>query len=152
MTRVYRSLGAVALSAGLFLSGGCGGPEQRGSAPRVSEEGEDDGSVESGGSTLISDEDLETVRLYFERKRTVISRCFSEAMDAGEVDDKVREMYLTVTVTVYPDGKARNVRFSDATVRSGSVESCVREHIDKWTLPRLQQTFEYSHRYGFNAL
>jgi hypothetical protein len=156
MTRVYtgvcRSLGAVALCAGLLVSG-CGGSEKRGPAQPVSGEGEDEGSgEEGGGSTLISDEDLETVRLYFERKRTVISRCFSDAMDGGEVDEEARELYLTVTVTVDPDGKARNVRFSDQTVRSDSIESCVREHIDKWTLPRVEQTFEYSHRYGFNAL
>lgn len=153
MTRVHRSLGrslgAVALCAGLLASG-CGGPEKRGPAEPVSEEGEDEGSGE--GSTLISDEDLETVRLYFERKSTVISRCFADAMDTGDVGDEAREMFLTVTVTVYPDGKIRNVRFSDATVRSDDIESCVREHIDKWTLPQIQQTFEYSHRYGFNAL
>jgi hypothetical protein len=147
MTRLY----AVALCAGLLVSG-CGGAEKRAPVtpePDVAEEGE---GGEGNGSALISDEDLETVRLYFERKRTVISRCFSDAMDGGEVDDKVRELFLTVTVTVYPDGKARNVRFSDATVRSDSIESCVRDHIDKWTLPEVAQAFEYSHRYGFNAL
>ncbi|HWN66242.1 MAG TPA: hypothetical protein VNM90_01320, partial [Haliangium sp.] len=118
MTRLY----AVALCAGLFLSG-CGGAEKRGFAPEVSEEGEDDGAAQGGGSTLISDEDLETVRLYFERKSTVVSRCFTQAMDAGEADDKARQMFLTVTVTVYPDGKARNIRFTDQTVRSDSIES-----------------------------
>jgi hypothetical protein len=146
MTRLH----VVALCAGLLVAG-CGGAEKRAPVtpdPDAAEEGE------GAGSALISDEDLEAVRLYFERKRTVISRCFSDAMDGGEVGDadKVRELFLTVTVTVYPDGKARNVRFSDATVRSDSIESCVRDHIDKWTLPEVAQAFEYSHRYGFNAL
>jgi hypothetical protein len=147
MTRLY----AVALCAGLFVSG-CGGADKGGPAmPNPDATGDGDGEG-SGNSALISDQDLEAVSLYFERKRNVISRCFSGAMDADEVEDKVREMYLTVTVTVYPGGKARNVRFSDATVRSDSIESCVREHIDSWTLPKVSQAFEYSHRYGFNAL
>jgi hypothetical protein len=151
MTRLASGLGAAALCAGLLVSG-CGGGEKRAPAAPVSEEpGEGEGG-EEGGSALISDEDLEAVGLYFERKRTVVSRCFNDAMDAGEVADDVRELYLTVTVTVYPDGKARNVRFTDATVRSERIEGCVREHIDKWTLPAVQQAFEYSHRYGFNAL
>ncbi len=149
-TRLY----AVALCASLLVTG-CGGAEKGGPAMPNPDAtgGEAEGAAEEGGgSSLISDEDLEAVRLYFERKRNVVSRCFSGAMDAGEVDEKVREMYLTVTVTVHPGGKARNVRFSDATVRSGSIESCVREHIDKWTLPEVSQAFDYSHRYGFNAL
>jgi hypothetical protein len=152
MTRLVTGLGAVAaLCAGLLVSG-CGGAEKRAPAAPVSEEGEGEGEGGEGGSALISDEDLEAVGLYFERKRTVVSRCFNDAMDAGDVPDDVREMYLTVTVTVYPDGKARNVRFSDATVRSERIEACVREHIDKWTMPEVEQAFEYSHRYGFNAL
>lgn len=150
MTRLVTGIGAAAaLCAGLLVSG-CGGAEKR--APATPAEPTEDESGEEGGSALISDEDLEAVGLYFERKRTIVSRCFNDAMDAGEVPEDVREMYLTVTVTVYPDGKARNVRFSDATVSSERIEGCVREHIDGWSLPEVGQAFEYSHRYGFNAL
>ena len=148
MTRLMVA-GAVALCAGLLVSG-CGGGDRRAPAAPVSENGGEGG--EEGASALISAEDLDAVSLYFERKRTVISRCFNDAMDAGEVPDDVRSLYLTVTVTVHPDGKARDVRFSDATVRSERIEGCVRDHIGKWTLPEGAQAFEYSHRYGFNAL
>jgi hypothetical protein len=148
MTRLIAA-GAVALCAGLLLSG-CGGAEAPAPAAPVSENG-DEGD-EKGASALISAEDLEAVSLYFERKRTVISRCFNDAMDSGEVPDDVRALYLTVTVTVHPGGKARDVRFSDATVPSAGIEACVRDHIDRWTLPDVAQAFEYSHRYGFNAL
>jgi hypothetical protein len=147
MTRLIAA-GAVALCAGLLLSG-CGGADQRAPAAPVSENGEGD---DNGDSALISAEDLDAVSLYFERKRTVISRCFSDAMETDEVPEDVRALYLTVTVTVHPDGKARDLRFSDATVRSEGIESCVRDHIGKWTLPEVAQPFEYSHRYGFNAL
>jgi hypothetical protein len=138
---------AIGLCAGLLLSA-CGGADQRAPAAPVSENDDDD----NGDSALISAEDLDAVSLYFERKRTVISRCFNVAMDTGEVPDDVRALYLTVTVTVQPGGKASNLRFSDATVPSKDIEACVRDHIGKWTLPEVAQPFEYSHRYGFNAL
>lgn len=149
MTRL-QAVSALALCAGL-LGPGCGGADKP--APAAPEtENEAEAKAEGSGSALISAEDLEAVSLYFERKRTVVSRCFSDAMDAREVPEGVRELYLTVTVTVHPDGKARDARFSDATVKSETIESCVREHIGKWTLPEVSQSFEYSHRYGFNAL
>jgi hypothetical protein len=145
-TRMIRILATTLLGAALAA---CGGKSQGAAEPVTpSGEAEDEGE---GESKLIPDEDLEAVTLYFDRKRTVVSRCFTDAMDAGETGD-AKEFFITVTVKVFPNGKAKNVRFSDATVRSERVESCVRDHIEKWTLPQVKQPFDYSHRYGFNAL
>jgi hypothetical protein len=145
---VVTAIAAIALCAGLATS--CGGGARGSAGPGTPSESSEDGVITD--SKLISAEDLDAVSTYFERKRNVISRCFTDAMDSGEVEEKVREMYLTVTVTVYPGGKARNARFSDASTRSESVESCVRERIDSWTLPSVKQAFDYSHRYGFREL
>lgn len=142
---VTRAIATMLLGASLAACGG----KSEGPAQPAAPSGEE--PEESGDSKLISDEDLEAVTLYFDRKRTVVSRCFTDAMDAGEAGD-AKELFLTVTVKVHPGGKATNVRFSDATVRSESIETCVREHIEKWTLPEVKQAFDYSHRYGFNAL
>jgi predicted small lipoprotein YifL len=143
---VTRAIATMLLGASLAACGGKGeGPAQPAAPSAEEPEGEGE------GSKLISDQDLEAVTLYFERKRTVVSRCFTDAMDAGEAGD-AKELFLTVTVKVQPGGKATSVRFSDATVRSEGIETCVREHIEKWTLPEVKQAFDYSHRYGFNAL
>ena len=147
LTRVTCAVATLLLGASLAA---CGGKSQGPSQPAPSNEGEAEGEGETD-SKLIPDEDLEAITLYFDRKRTVVSRCFTDAMDANETGD-AKELYLTVTVKVRPGGKATNVRFSDATVRSDSIESCVRDHIEKWTLPEVKQAFDYSHRYGFNAL
>lgn len=144
-TRVNRTLATFLLGVSLAACGGKSQSPAEEPAPSTGE-GED-----SGDSKLISDEDLEAVTLYFDRKNTVVSRCFTEAMDAGEAGE-AKELYLTVTVKVLPGGKATNIRFSDATVRSQSLAACVRDHIVKWTLPEVKQPFDYSHRYGFNAL
>ena len=145
-TRVTRTLATFLLGAALAACGGKSQAPAEEPAPSTDEE-----AAGEEGSNLISDEDLEAVTLYFDRKNTVVSRCFTEAMDAGEAGD-AKELYLTVTVKVLPGGKATNIRFSDATVRSQSLAKCVRDHIVKWTLPEVKQPFDYSHRYGFNAL
>lgn len=152
-TRATRALTTAILLGLLGASlAACGGKSQGSAQPAApGGDGEPEGEGESEGSKLISDEDLEAVTLYFDRKRTVVSRCFTDAMDEGDAGD-ARALYLTVTVKVLPGGKARDVRFSDATVRSEGIEACVREHIEKWTLPEVKQPFDYSHRYGFNAL
>lgn len=150
-TRVTRALATILLGAS-FLAPvtACGGKSQGTAPPAAPAEGDDE-TAGNGDSNLISAQDLDTVTLYFERKNTVVSRCFTDAMDAGEAGE-ARELYLTVTVRVEPGGKATNIRFSDATVRSQSLAACVRDHIEKWTLPEVTQPFDYSHRYGFNAL
>lgn len=145
-TRVNRTLATFLLGVSLAACGGKGQGTAEEPAPSAGAETE-----ESGDSKLISDEDLEAITLYFDRKSTVVSRCFTDAMDAGEAGE-AKELYLTVTVKVLPGGKATNIRFSDATVRSQSLAACVRDHIVKWTLPEVKQPFDYSHRYGFNAL
>lgn len=143
---VTRAIATMLLGASLAA---CGGKSEGPAQPAAPSGEETEGEGE--GSKLISDQDLEAVTTYFERKRTVVSRCFTDAMDEGEAGD-AKELFLTVTVKVHPGGKATNVRFSDATVRSESIETCVREHIEKWALPEVKQAFDYSHRYGFNAL
>jgi hypothetical protein len=148
-TRVTRALATILLAASfLAVVAACGGKSQGPARPAAPADG--DGEA-AGDSNLISAQDLDTVTLYFERKNTVVSRCFTDAMDSGEAGD-AKELYLTVTVKVLPGGKATNIRFSDATVRSQSLAACVRDHIEKWTLPEVSQPFDYSHRYGFNAL
>jgi hypothetical protein len=149
--RVTRALATILLAASLVaLVAACGGKSQGTTRPAGPADGDGE-AADSGDSKLISAQDLDAVTLYFERKNTVVSRCFTDAMDAGEAGD-AKELYLTVTVKVLPGGKATNIRFSDATVRSQSLAACVRDHIEKWTLPEVTQPFDYSHRYGFNAL
>ncbi len=150
-TRVTRALATILLGASsLALGAACGGKGQGTAPPTAPAEGDGE-TAGNGDRNLISAQDLDTVTLFFERKNTVVSRCFTDVMDSGEVGE-TRELYLTVTVKVLPGGKATNIRFSDATVRSQSLAACVRDHIQKWTLPEVTQPFDYSHRYGFNAL
>jgi hypothetical protein len=148
--RVTRALATLLLAASFLALAACGGKSQGTTQPAGPADGDGE-AADSGDSKLISAQDLDAVTLYFERKNTVVSRCFTDAMDAGEAGD-AKELYLTVTVKVLPGGKATNIRFSDATVRSQSLAACVRDLIEKWALPEVTQPFDYSHRYGFNAL
>lgn len=101
---------------------------------------------------LIPPEEIEAVARFLDRKSNVITRCFTDALEAGELPPKTQEAYVTVTMTVAPGGEAQDLVFSDATVSSEAVEGCIREHLEGWALPEVSQPFEYSHRYGFRAL
>ncbi|GAB4538660.1 MAG: hypothetical protein Tsb0020_52740 [Haliangiales bacterium] len=147
--RRHRGSG-FALAAGLACALiACGGsetppPDTPAPTPPAAEEPADEG--------LIPPEDLEAVSLYFERKRNAMTHCFTEAIEAGEIPGNVRQAFITVTVTVAPGGRAEHVAFSEVAAKSQLLESCARERIQSWSLPEVSQTFEYSHRYGFNAL
>ncbi len=137
---------AVGLAGALIACGGSDAPppQEPAPAPPAAEEPVDEG--------LIPPEDLEAVSLYFERKRNAMTHCFTEAIEAGEIPGNVRQAFITVTVTVAPGGRAQDVVFNEVAAKSQLLESCARERIQSWSLPEVSQTFEYSHRYGFNAL
>lgn len=151
MTRT-RFLVAAMLSALMLGLGGCGGAGAGQEAAEPVAEPAPVDEDEDQGEQIIPPEEIEAVARFLERKSNVITRCFTGALEAGELAPGTSEAYVTVTMTVTPDGKARDLVFSDATAPSDGVEACIRGHLEGWALPAVSQPFEYSHRYGFRAL
>ncbi|WP_428263856.1 hypothetical protein [Haliangium sp.] len=144
---------AVVVAVGLvwvfaFGCSGKDGGEARAPAPVVDDSDDDNEPTE----TLIPPEEYDRVHLYFERKRNVITRCFTDAIEAGEIPSNAVKAFLSVTVTVVPGGKVTNINFTETAAGSALLERCARGHIESWVLPEVSQSFDYSHRYGFSKL
>ena len=161
-----RFLGWGLLFLGLCLVG-CGGqsgpagpghdapepaPEQ-GLEP-APEQGQSPDDDEAGGSQteLIPARKLEEIERFFQRKNRFVSRCFNDALEAGEIPKGTRRAYITVSMTIARDGTPQNLRVAEASVSSPTLERCVRDRVSKWTITALPKALDYSYSFGFTAL
>jgi hypothetical protein len=131
-----------------LLALGCGGSGKN----EVVEPGDDSSEVEesdseeTGEDELIPAEKFDEIRHTLERKASHISRCFPEAVEAGELtqNDKIK---ITVGLTIQPDGSPSDISILETTKESATVEECVKRTIGRWEFTTLPQSLKYS--YGF---
>jgi outer membrane biosynthesis protein TonB len=103
-----------------------------------------------GDDGLIPPEKLDEIKAQFDRKRDLVSRCYPQAIEAGELA-KDAKGYVTVGVTIQPDGSARAVKVLEATLASQKLTSCVLDHVKRWTFTTLPRPLDYSYTYSFEA-
>lgn len=138
------------LAMGLAATG-CGGGSKQAEEPVAAEPVADEDEA-SGGDVMIPGEKLDAIQSFFERKNRIVAVCFSDAMESGEIPKKTREVRVTVHLTITEQGRPTRLSFTDATVSSPTLESCLREHVVRWTLPTLPKPLDYSYTFGFSAL
>lgn len=139
MTRNMLWLACVAL-----LWSGCGGGDKNVEAPA------DDGvsaaeESESGDEgDLVPEEKFQEIRYTFERKSSLLSRCFPEAVEAGDLDagDKVK---LTIGLTIQTDGSPKDVHIVETTKKSATVDACVKRTVGRWQFTTLPKPLPYSY-------
>jgi hypothetical protein len=134
-----------------FVGPGCGAGKKTAEGPYMEAEDDDDGRDERAGDELMSEDTLDEIQRFFDNKRTVITRCFTSAIEAGEIP-KNASGRLNLTVTITPSGKVKNVRITEIQPRSKSFEGCVVDTAGNWTVTTLSKPFDYSHSYRFGTL
>jgi hypothetical protein len=139
-----------------FAAPGCGGSKKTAEGPDMEAEAEagyddDDDDDESAGDDIMAEDKLDEIQRFFENKRTVITRCFTSAIDAGEIP-KNASGRLNITVKITPAGKVTNVQITEIQPRSKFFENCVIETAGNWTVTTLSKPFDYSHSYRFGTL
>ena len=137
-----------------WLLAACGG----GGTPPVAEpaggnggevaapEDEEETSPDSGN--VISPETYDEMRLFFNSKRKVVEKCYSNAVNSGKLDKKAGGT-VTFTVDVSKAGKASQVQITDSGLKSDDVESCIATMIRGWDLPAPENQFQFSYSYSF---
>lgn len=143
---VRPGLPAVVLGAVLAL--GCGGSSRP--AP-AQPQPEPEPPAEPEPPVIISDQKLEEIQHFFERKRTAISRCFIEALEAGELPREGGGR-LTVSLTISESGAATNVTIAEMIPTSATLAACVKKNVSRWTITTLPRSLDYSYTYGFENL
>lgn len=138
----------LAVLAGLGVAApGCGGGDKRAEepAPAIDEDGGDD---EGGASdVLVPEEKFDEIKSVFERKASIVSRCFVTGVEAGEIEKNAKG-HITIGATIGTDGKASSVKALQSSLGSKAAEQCVVDLVKDWTFTdSLPKPVETSHTY-----
>lgn len=126
----------------------CGGGSSRGGAVEPS----GDGDVEPGGGDAMPDEaTLDEIQAALERKRIPVSRCLSDAIEAGDVPKSTGRVKMTVGFTIGTDGAARDVAITETSLDNATVMKCVEATVGEIEFPRLEQPLPWTFQYLFQA-
>jgi hypothetical protein len=117
----------------------CGGAK---STRANSQRPEDDKSV------LVPSEVMDGIRQQFERKTSIISRCYADAIASGEIKQGDRG-YVTVGTTIEPDGRARGTSVIETDLNSKTLHTCIVSRIETWDFPKPPKLYETSYTYLF---
>ena len=147
--RTHHCMASLLLAAALGVGASCGGSGKPADEPT---EPTPAGEEPADGDVLIPAETFDELQSFFERKNRMLSSCFSDALDAGEIGKDASRIYLTARMTITEGGRATAISFSEANVTSPVLERCVRDHISGWSLPTLPKPLDYSHTFGFSTL
>ena len=140
----------LAASVGL----GCGGGQRADTTPPGGGGGEAQagpaGQGGDGGDAVPPDK-IDEINRQLSRKREVMSRCLSSAVDNKELPKNARGK-VTVEIVISPSGTADSVKIVRASVQSKTLDDCIIGHIKEIAFPQLPRSFETSYTYGFEAM
>jgi len=102
-------------------------------------------------STIIPEEKYEEIKKTFEAKTGIVSRCYVEGFEAGEVE-KSEKGHVTVGLTIQPDGSTADVKVLQSSFKSQKVGDCMVRMVSGWKFPTLPKSLETSHTYVLDRL
>ena len=142
--RVNGAAAAVAFAVA-FVAAACGGSDGPGAEEPAPP------SEESDRVAMVPEHRWVEIQHLFDRRRAMVSRCFSTAIDAGELTDDDRG-YVTIMLQIDEQGRAQNARVEESTLDSQHLHGCILDHVRKWEFGSLPRTIEYSYSYQFETL
>ena len=143
-----------ALVAGVLLGVGCGGGQRADTTPPVGSGGEPSaGAAGQSGDAgdAVPPDKIDEINRQLSRKREVMSRCLSSAVDNKELPKNARGK-VTVEIVISPSGTADSVKIVRASLESKILDDCIIGHIKEIAFPQLPRPFETSYTYGFEAM
>jgi hypothetical protein len=150
-TSSLRSLAAAAAtlaSAAALALLGCGGSSKPAAAPAASPS---PSAASDDGSNVISNETMDEIQRALDRKRNVMSRCLTAAIDAGELPKNARGR-ITLSFVISPVGKAEDRKIVKASLDSAKLNDCVLERVSEIEFPTVPNQLPWSYTYGFEAM
>lgn len=147
MTKAALVVGAIVAVAA------CGGKKQESTTtdgvtidPNATSADETDRS-----GSMIAPEKMDEINRLLDRKRPVVARCLTMAVDAQELP-KASRGKVTLGMTISPAGKAGSIKVINATLESKSLTDCVIERVQEIQFPDLPKPYETSYTYAFEAI
>lgn len=128
----------------------CGGSDKK-KTQKPSAVDETPTADDEAEEVLIPAEKFDEIQAFFDRKRKVVTRCFTAAIDAGEASRRGGGK-ISVTMVIATSGKLKNVKVTDIAPESAILERCTLEQVRSWTVTDLPKDLDYSFTFGFGTL
>ena len=108
------------------------------------------GDTTDRSSTMVGPEKMDEVNRALQRKQMIVSRCLSEAVEAGEAP-KNSHGKVTLEIVIAPSGQASKVNVIKSSFQAQSVSDCVVKKVEEIAFPELPKQIETSWTYAMEA-
>ena len=114
-----------------------------------------DPNATSGDTTDRSHEQVDPVEMdevnqLLDRKRMIVSRCLSQAVEAGNAPKNARGK-ITLEIKIDSGGKATSVEVIKSSIESKEVQGCVKRKVEEITFPTLPKQYDTSYTYAMET-
>jgi hypothetical protein len=93
---------------------------------------------------------MDEVRQLLDRKRNIVSRCLSAAIDSGEAP-KGTHGKITYEIKISAAGQATSVEVVKTGIESKEVQGCVKRKIEEIAFPQMSKEYETSYTFSMEA-
>jgi hypothetical protein len=107
--------------------------------------------ADSNNGTVVTSETMDEIRRALDRKRNVVARCLTPAIDAGELPKNARGR-MTLELVITSSGKAIDVKVIKTSLDSKTVADCVIARVGEIEFPSVAEPLPWSYTYGFEAM
>lgn len=149
MAKMNKVVLLVVLAAAAACGGKNKGGAEEGGGPLIDTQATTGDPTDRSGQ-MIPPEKMEEITRLLDRKRMIVSRCLSEAVDSGELPKGSRGK-VTLEIVIAPSGKTSKVEVLQATINSQSVQGCVKSKVEDITFPELPRSYETSYTYAMEV-
>jgi len=101
--------------------------------------------------SMVPPEKMDEINQLLDRKRPVVARCLTMAVDSQELP-KASRGKVTLEMTISPAGKAGSIKVVQATLESKALTACVIDRVQEIQFPELPKPYETSYTYAFEAI
>lgn len=93
---------------------------------------------------------MDEVNQLLDRKRMIVSRCLSQAVEAGNAPKNARGK-ITLAISISPSGKATKVDVVKTSIESTEVQGCVKRKVEEIQFPEFPSQFDTSYTYAMET-
>ncbi len=144
---------AVVVVAALAVAG-CGGnkpaPEPAGGGGGGAEDTQWQ-EQDSDDPSMIGAERMDEIKAILDRKRTSVSRCLADVVNAGKVDKNARG-HVALGFVIGMDGKATSIEVVEDSLASPDLERCVIAKVAQIDFGALPRAIDWAYTFAFESM
>jgi hypothetical protein len=93
---------------------------------------------------------MDEVRILLDRKRNIVSRCLSMAIENGSAPKNARGR-VVLAIKISPTGHTTSVEVIKSGIESTEVQGCVKRKVEEIVFPEMSKEYETSYTYAMEA-